>query len=110
MGSPIFFLIQKIKNTRLALVKWEKVAFGNTKASLKEKHRVLEELTRMNDPTMLEQIRETKAEINNMLHQEELAWHQRSRAIWLLAGDKNTKFFHQRAYQRKCRNQIVGGF
>ncbi|XP_075663133.1 uncharacterized protein LOC142632650 [Castanea sativa] len=110
VGSPMFCLFQKIKNTRLALLKWEKVAFGNMKASLKEKHRVLEELTCRNDPSLLEQIRETKAEINNMLHQEELAWRQRSRVIWLPAGDKNTKFFHQRASQRKRRNQIVGVF
>ena len=51
-----------------------------------------------------------KAEINNMLHQEELAWRQRSRAIWLHVGGKKTKFFHQRATQRKHKNQILGVF
>ena len=110
VGSPMFCLFQKIKNTRLALIKWEKVAFGNTKASLRDKHRVLEELISKNDPALGERIRETNAEINNILHQEELAWRQRSRAIWLPAGDKNTKFFHQKATQRKRRNQIVGVF
>lgn len=46
----------------------------------------------MNDPTLLDSINETKAEINRMLHHEELTWRQRSRAIWLPAGDKNTVF------------------
>ena len=70
----------------------------------------MEELTSRNDPALVDRIRETKTEINNMLHQEELAWRQRSRAIWLSAGDKNTKFFHQRATQRKRKNQIRGLF
>ena len=93
-GNPMFCLFQRIRNTRLALIKWEKRAFGNTKVSLQQKQRLLEELTCRNDPALLERIREMKAEINNMLHQEELAWRQRSRAIWLHADDKNTKFFH----------------
>ena len=106
----MFCLFQRIRNTQLALIKWEKRAFGNTKVSLQQKQRLLEELTCRNDPALLERIREMKAEINNMLHQEELAWRQRSRAIWLHAGDKNTKFFHQRATQRKRKNQILGMF
>ena len=106
----MFCLFQRIRNTRLALIKWEKRAFGDTKVALQQKQWLLEELTRRNDPTLMDRIRETKIEINNLLHQEELAWRQRSRAIWLFAGDKNTKFFHQRATQRKRKNQIRGLF
>ena len=100
----MFCLFQRIRNTQLALIKWEKRAFGNTKASLQQKQRLLEELTCRNDSALLERIRETKAEINHMLHLEELAWRQRSRAIWLPVDDKNTRFFHQRATQRKRKN------
>ena len=109
-GSPMFCLFQRIRNTRLALIKWEKRAFGDTKVALQQRQRLLEELTSRNDPALMDRIRETKTEINNLLHQEELAWRQRSRAIWLPVGDKNTKFFHQRATQRKRKNQIRGVF
>ena len=44
-GSPMFCFFQRIKNTRLALIKWEKRAFGNTKVILQQKQRLLEELT-----------------------------------------------------------------
>ena len=56
----------------------------------------------------VERIHGVKKEINELLHHEEVFWRQRSRSIWLLVGDKNTKFFHQRVSQQRRKNNIVG--
>ena len=61
---------------------------GSVKTRLEEKERVLEQLKAMNDAENLDSIQGVKDEINALLYREELFWGQRSRAIWLPAGDK----------------------
>ena len=62
----------------------------------------------MNDPNKVSEIRELKNSINIFLHQDELFWRQRSRSIWLPTGDKDIKYFHQRASQRHRKKHIHG--
>lgn len=35
--------------------------------------------------------------LNSLLAQEEAHWKQRSKATWLREGDRNTRYFHQKA-------------
>ena len=55
-----------------------------------------------------EDIKHLKKEINEVLLREEIMWKQRSRALWLKWGDRNTKFFHATANQWRRKNRIEG--
>ena len=109
-GSPMFILFEKVKQCRMALVDWSRVIFGASSHQLKAKHQVLHELYTSNVANNYHEIQRVKDEINTILYQDEIHWRQRSRSIWLRANDKNTKFFHQRASQRKRKNHINGIF
>ncbi|KAL5783915.1 hypothetical protein ACOSQ2_006307 [Xanthoceras sorbifolium] len=47
-------------------------------------------------------------EYNDIINQEEMFWHQKSRNNWLRCGDRNTKFFHLSTMIRRRRNKIEG--
>ena len=49
-----------------------------------------------------------KKQITTILDREAKMWAQRSKIQWLCDGDKNTRFFHSKATQRRQRNYIKG--
>ena len=46
--------------------------------------------------------------MNKLLDKETRMWFRRSRALWAIHGDKNSKYFHSRATQRFRKNKIDG--
>ena len=54
------------------------------------------------------EINKLRKEVNELLDDEEVWWQQRSRTQWLGEGDRNTKYFHHRASERRKKNTING--
>ena len=105
----MFTTTTKMKKYKMKLKKWSRESFGSIKNRIKEARERLwvaeETSARSGVPQEVEIIRK---ELNQLLEKEEKMWQQRSRVQWLENGDKNTKFFHRIATQRKRRNFIKG--
>ena len=100
-------LREKLRAISSNLGRWNRETFGSVRKEIKhlnsELHRLRGEPARVG-PTHAElKISERLVEL---YHREEMMWRQRSRIEWLASGDKNTRFFHMRASQRRKKNMI----
>ena len=100
---------KRLKGYQVHLRNWNSKVFGNVSKVLKQKQRrlqQLEELDHLHEST--EEIQGLKKEINEVMLKEEIMWNQRSSALWIKYGDRNTKFFHATANNRQRKNRIEG--
>ncbi|XP_070660612.1 uncharacterized protein [Malus domestica] len=110
-GSPMFQVMEKIKATRVQLLKWVK----SSERSIPWEIIVTEDKlqTLFGKPftkTTIAQRHDLYTRLHSLLAQEEAFWQQRSKENWLCLGDQNTKYFHQRATRKQRRNELHGLF
>ncbi|XP_062020952.1 uncharacterized protein LOC133737412 [Rosa rugosa] len=91
------------------LMQWHKTDFDRQKAEMRIIQEKLNDIMRQPfSPEQYEEQRTLHAKYSQLLSQQEKYWRQRSRAVWLKDGDRNSAFFHRRACNRKSRNSIRG--
>ena len=102
-------IVKRIEDYGKALTKWSRNSFGSVRGELKHKRKLLAqaELEALTTGVNFK-ARMLKAEVNDLLDKETRMWFQRSRSLWAVHGDKNSKYFHRKATQRVRKNRIDG--
>uniref|UniRef100_A0A803PV25 Reverse transcriptase domain-containing protein n=1 Tax=Cannabis sativa TaxID=3483 RepID=A0A803PV25_CANSA len=98
----------KINKCGKALQTWNRKKKSKLNSEVEKLKKALHELTMMQQPGVWETIQQMEAKLNGLLEKDEQYWRQRSRALWLQWGDRNTKYFHHKASARRKKNEIKG--
>ena len=92
-----------------ALASWNQNVVGNIPKKIAEKRRILNTITSADQLGVRgAETNQLRGEINDLLDSEETIWRQRGKVHWYRDGDRNTKFFHARALERRKKNTILG--
>ncbi|KAK4847492.1 hypothetical protein QYF36_002477 [Acer negundo] len=99
--------ICKLDKCTASLKSWSLLRFKNISNQITVNNREIEHLYKSCEQAgVMSAIKLLENSVEGLLGCEEIFWKQRSRAKWLNAGDRNTKFFHVRASARKNKNSI----
>jgi len=108
-GFASFVLASKLKVVKEELKIWNREVFGDVrlkKFSLLGSINALdakEESVGLSSEDVDRRRRE-REELGRVLQLEEISWRQKSRALWLKEGDRNTRFFHRTTNSRRRFN------
>uniref|UniRef100_A0A2N9HT72 Reverse transcriptase zinc-binding domain-containing protein n=1 Tax=Fagus sylvatica TaxID=28930 RepID=A0A2N9HT72_FAGSY len=111
MGTPSYVFAYKLKALKADLKIWNDIEFGHIFVQKQQLMVALREIDAVTDTRPLDVEEKgrrelTAIELDKVILMEEISWRQKSRALWLKEGDKNSRFFHRVANSHRNANTI----
>ncbi|CAA0840588.1 Unknown protein, partial [Striga hermonthica] len=97
---------KKLRDTRLALLKWNTQSQTNSAKQIEICKAKLQEMALLGKDKDWKEWECVKAQLHTAYLDEEIYWQNKSRILWLKAGDKNTRYFHASVTQRRRANNF----
>ncbi|XP_062171134.1 uncharacterized protein LOC133876926 [Alnus glutinosa] len=105
-GDSISGVQAKLASCQKELGRWSRSKFGKSYDLLRRKKDQLRAIQGRANGNSVQEIKALQMEINEILEREDLRCKQRTKQHWYRFGDRNTKFFHSWANQRRKINTI----
>ncbi|KAM0913489.1 hypothetical protein ACQ4PT_012126 [Festuca glaucescens] len=100
-------LWKQLREVSADMKKWSFESFGSVRAEIK---RLRSQLDSARTAAKLlgtsQEVRDLEKQLHDVFEKEEIMYRQRSRQEWLKAGDKNTKYFQNRASHRRRKKTV----
>jgi hypothetical protein len=97
----------RLKRVSGSIKSWSRNVFGSVQREIK---RLKERLAEAKESSLIsgdsQGVRAIERELHEHFEREEIMFRQRSRVNWLHAGDRNTRYFQNRASHRRRKNTI----
>jgi hypothetical protein len=102
-------LWRQLREVSTDMKKWSFETFGSVRAEIKRLRCQLE-VARVaaRSQGITQEVRDIETQLHLVYEKEEIMYRQRSRQECLKAGDKNTKYFQNRASHRRRKNTVRG--
>ncbi|XP_059654845.1 uncharacterized protein LOC132301624 [Cornus florida] len=106
-----YVLARKLRVLKNEIKRWNKEVFGNLEWRKNRAFAEIAHIDRLEGSSGIGEEQTSRrvacqAEITKIAMAEEISWRQKSRAILLKEGDRNTKFFHRLANAQRRGNHI----
>nr|KYP46237.1 Transposon TX1 uncharacterized [Cajanus cajan] len=99
-------ILDRLKFCSKDMDEWGRQLRLRFRAPIDACRRQLLELREQHDANSVSAFSKAQERLSTLLAKEEAFWKQRAKVYWLKDGDKNTKFFHAMASERKKKNLI----
>ncbi|XP_062013785.1 uncharacterized protein LOC133730151 [Rosa rugosa] len=110
-GEPMLQLCRKVKGLGTHLLEWDRTIFRSRREEVEGVRAQLDALLQkpfdQSDHALKLQLSQR---LNELMSIDETYWRQRSIAVWLRDGDRNSHFFHKKASNRRQKNKIKSLF
>ncbi|KAL5574544.1 hypothetical protein UlMin_016243 [Ulmus minor] len=99
---------RKLRSCASDLEQWNLDSFRSLKLQVRKMKTAFDRIDKQLSSHNWKEHQRLEKALSALRYKEERYWKQRSKDMWLKCGDRNSKFFHQKASARHAKNSISG--